>query len=163
MGGSTPWAWGCVSRSASLRDSPQTEQRPAHSGRQRGCEGSARTRASLAQRPTSSSPSETYGLRSSSSVVPPWSTSRESISRSVAASSRQRTQGPVSRLESRSRSAYPELVRETRRRALVPAPAGRVVRPPGLDRIGGSLEIEGGSLSRGQRQTLEIDDSAFHI
>src|SRR5436190_22021196 len=57
--GSPPLSWRCASGSASVSDSPQTGQRPAQSGRQSGCAGNTRTRASLAQRLTLRSPSLT--------------------------------------------------------------------------------------------------------
>ena len=57
--GSRPLSCSWSAGSASLRDSPQTGQRPAQSGRQRSWVGRARTAASWAQRPRSSSSSST--------------------------------------------------------------------------------------------------------
>ena len=58
-GGPLPLSCSWSAGSASLRDSPQTGQRPAQSGRQRIRVGRARTAASWAQRPRSSSSSST--------------------------------------------------------------------------------------------------------
>ena len=55
------------------------------------------------------------------------------------------------------------VVRETSSRASSPPPAGAYVCATELDRLEPDLEIEHAGLTLGQREALEIDDSAFRI